>query len=67
VFIGYNSTSKGYRCFLLENNKVIVSKDVIFYENHFGFPLIIITISIIVEPYITPPVVPLLNLRATPP
>ncbi len=67
VFVGYNSTSKGYRCFLLENNKVIVFKDVIFYEDHFGFPPITITISIIIKPYITLPAVPLLNLRATPP
>jgi hypothetical protein len=67
VFTGYNSTSKGYCCFLLKNNKVIVSKDVIFYEDHFGFPPIIITISTIVEPCITPLTIPLLNLRATPP
>jgi hypothetical protein len=40
-------------------------KDVIFYEDHFGFAPITITISIIVEPCITPLAVPLLNLKAT--
>jgi hypothetical protein len=57
VFISYNSTSKG----------IVVSTDVIFYEDHFGFPLIIIIISTIVEPCITFFAIPLLNLGATPP
>jgi hypothetical protein len=57
VFISYNSTSKG----------IVVSTDVIFYEDHFGFPLIIIIISTIVEPCITFFAIPFLNLGATPP
>jgi hypothetical protein len=41
--------------------------DVIFNEDHFTFPPTIIIVSTIVEPYITPLVVPLLNFGATPP
>jgi hypothetical protein len=47
--------------------KKIVFKDVIFYEYHFGFPLVIITISTTIKPCITLFTVPLLNLGATPP
>jgi hypothetical protein len=61
VFIGYNSTSKGYCCFLLEKHKFIVSKDVIFYEDHFNFPPAIIIVSTITKPCITPPIIPFLQ------
>ncbi len=67
MLISYNSTSKGYWCFLPKKNKVIMSKDVIFYEDHFSFPPAIIIVSTNVEPCITPPIVPLLNLGVTPP
>jgi hypothetical protein len=50
----------------LKKNKFIVLKDVTFYEDHFSFPPAII-VSTIAKPCITPPVVPLLNLGATPP
>lgn len=33
IFIGYDSQKKGYRCFDSQNNKVIVSRDVNFYES----------------------------------
>ena len=33
IFIGYSSISKAYRIYLPENNKVIVSKDVKFFES----------------------------------
>jgi hypothetical protein len=37
VFVGYDLPFKGYRCFYLEKNKTIISKDVIFDENHLVF------------------------------
>jgi hypothetical protein len=67
VFIRYNSTSKGYCCFLFEKNKIIVFKDVIFYEDHFGFPPATIIVSTTTNPCITLLIVPLLNFGATPP
>ena len=33
IFIGYSSISKAYRIYLPENNKVIVSRDVKFFES----------------------------------
>ena len=32
IFVGYSSTSKAYRIFLPQSNKVIVSRDVLFFE-----------------------------------
>ena len=33
IFIGYSSVSKAYRIYLPQNNKVIVSRDVQFFES----------------------------------
>ena len=33
IFIGYSSVSKAYRIYLSQNNKVIVSRDVQFFES----------------------------------
>ncbi|RVW41584.1 hypothetical protein CK203_068209 [Vitis vinifera] len=33
IFIGYSSISKAYRIYFPENNKVIVSRDVKFFES----------------------------------
>ena len=32
IFMGYSSQSKGYRLYNLKTNKLIISRDVIFYE-----------------------------------
>lgn len=32
IFVGYNSTSKAYRIYLSQSNKVIVNKDAQFFE-----------------------------------
>ena len=32
IFVGYSSTSKAYRIFLPQSNKVIVTRDVLFFE-----------------------------------
>ncbi len=34
IFVGYDSNKKGYRCINPINNKLIISRDVIFFENH---------------------------------
>ncbi|KAL8108292.1 hypothetical protein AgCh_024661 [Apium graveolens] len=39
VFLGYTSSQKGYKVLNLNNNQLLVSRDVIFYENHFPFHL----------------------------
>lgn len=33
IFVGYNSVSKAYRIYFPQNNKVIVSRDVQFFES----------------------------------
>ena len=37
VMLGYSTTSKGYRLYDVQNNKVILSRDVIFDESKLGF------------------------------
>ena len=37
VFIGYSLSQKGYKIHNLENKEVIVSKDVVFFEQHFPY------------------------------
>jgi hypothetical protein len=32
IFVGYSSISKAYRIYLPQDNKVIVSKDIQFFE-----------------------------------
>jgi hypothetical protein len=40
VLIGYDIATKAYRCFHLKTNKVLVSKDVIFYEDYMRLTLV---------------------------
>jgi Integrase core domain/GAG-pre-integrase domain/gag-polypeptide of LTR copia-type len=39
VFLGYSSTKKGYKCFDPEQNKLYISRDVVFMEHEPFFPL----------------------------
>jgi hypothetical protein len=32
IFVGYSSMSKGYRLYNLKNNKIIISRDILFDE-----------------------------------
>lgn len=36
IFLGYSIKNKGYLCFNLENEKIIISRDVIFHEDVFS-------------------------------
>lgn len=36
-FLGYNPCQKAYKLYDLTNKKIIMSRDVVFYENHFPF------------------------------
>lgn len=36
VLVGYDSNTKGYRCFDPSRNKIIISRDVVFIENTLG-------------------------------
>lgn len=40
VFIGYLFVTKGYRVLSLANNKIHVSRDVVFYDTIFPFSII---------------------------
>ena len=37
VFIGYSSSSKGYKLLDMETNQVFISRHVVFYENYIHF------------------------------
>jgi hypothetical protein len=37
VFLGYPYSQKGYRLYDLDHHKIFISRDVIFYEDHFPF------------------------------
>lgn len=39
ILLGYANSRKGYRLFSIDSNKVIVSRDVKFYENVFPFKM----------------------------
>lgn len=39
VFLGYTSSQKDYKVLNLNNNQLLVSRDVIFFENNFPFHL----------------------------
>ena len=40
VFLGYPFRVKGYKVLDLSNNKVFLSRDVVFHENYFPFPYV---------------------------
>ena len=37
MFIGYSNTQKGYKCYHPLTRRVIISKDIVFDENHFYY------------------------------
>ncbi len=44
-FVGYDLSFKKYQCFCVKKNKIIISEDVIFDEDHLGFsPTIVVKV-----------------------